>query len=550
MRLNYLYLSLIILLAIGLRFYHLTTVPSGFLNDEAAMGYNAYSLLKTGKDEFGKAWPMVFESFGEGKPGMVIYHVLPWVAFLGLNELAVRFSPALFSVLSVIAVYFFCLEIYDTSKLKQKFALLSSLLMAIMPWDIIFSRGGSFGQESLFWIILAAILLHKWIKNNKLLYLIIGLISGSIAMFTYHAARVFVPLLLFSFIIAFYNKAKWNIKLKFVIFSLIIIGIPWIALWLNPLSRSRAAGVSLLHPQGGISIKLNQDLTESFGQPMLFIRLTHNKVQVLADDFISRYVSHFDFSFLFFQGDPIARYKVPNEGLVYWILIPFLLAGIYIVIKQKQHFLSLWLLVAPVPAALTFQTPSSIRAKYMIVPLAIICATGIVYIFDKLKGKLKILILICFSLVLIYQFVYFLDAYFVHFGLREPYHWQDGYKQLVTKVNQLKDKYSRVDITDKKGTPYIFFLFYNQYDPVKWQNQANDARGELDPYHFQSMKYLDNIHFVGSKCPANDSGELGVLYVCVNEEIPTNAKIIDTINYNNGEPVFVILELLPIVPIN
>ena len=44
---------IILLLAFILRFYRLDTYP--LLNpDEAAIGYNAYSLLQTGKDEHGQ----------------------------------------------------------------------------------------------------------------------------------------------------------------------------------------------------------------------------------------------------------------------------------------------------------------------------------------------------------------------------------------------------------------------------------------------------------------------------------------------------------------
>ncbi|PJC80059.1 hypothetical protein CO009_02840, partial [Candidatus Shapirobacteria bacterium CG_4_8_14_3_um_filter_35_11] len=61
-------LILIILLAVALRFWNINSLPS--LNpDEAALGYNAYSLLLTGKDEHGQAWPIHFKSFGDYKPG-------------------------------------------------------------------------------------------------------------------------------------------------------------------------------------------------------------------------------------------------------------------------------------------------------------------------------------------------------------------------------------------------------------------------------------------------------------------------------------------------
>jgi len=57
-------LVVIILLASFLRLYNLANVPPHLTPDEASLGYNAYSILKTGKDEYGKFMPIIFKSFG------------------------------------------------------------------------------------------------------------------------------------------------------------------------------------------------------------------------------------------------------------------------------------------------------------------------------------------------------------------------------------------------------------------------------------------------------------------------------------------------------
>ena len=51
--------------------------PPGFTADEATMGYDAYSLLKTGKDQFGTSWPLAFRSFGDYRPPLHIYASMP-----------------------------------------------------------------------------------------------------------------------------------------------------------------------------------------------------------------------------------------------------------------------------------------------------------------------------------------------------------------------------------------------------------------------------------------------------------------------------------------
>src|SRR3990167_3084838 len=97
---KYIALLFIILLSVFLRFYKLGSYPA--LNaDEAAIGYNAFSLLETGKDEHGNPWPVHFQSFNDYKPGLYFYIVLPFVKFLGLNEWAVRIPGAFLGTLTV-----------------------------------------------------------------------------------------------------------------------------------------------------------------------------------------------------------------------------------------------------------------------------------------------------------------------------------------------------------------------------------------------------------------------------------------------------------------
>src|SRR6266481_297742 len=101
----------IIVLAFVMRFYHLNSYPA--LNaDEASIGYDAYSLLQTGKDQHGNSWPIDFQSFNDYKPGFYVYLVAPFVATLGLNEWSVRIPNAFIGVLTVPVVYLLVLELF------------------------------------------------------------------------------------------------------------------------------------------------------------------------------------------------------------------------------------------------------------------------------------------------------------------------------------------------------------------------------------------------------------------------------------------------------
>src|SRR3972149_11338662 len=133
----------ILILAFLLRFWKLGSVPPHLTPDEAALGYNAYSILKTGKDFWGTSFPIIFKSFGDYTPGLYVYLAAPLIAILGLNEFSVRFPNAIFGVIIVYFVFLIARIIFEKAKYKnfEGIALFSALLAAINPWLIHFSRG-------------------------------------------------------------------------------------------------------------------------------------------------------------------------------------------------------------------------------------------------------------------------------------------------------------------------------------------------------------------------------------------------------------------------
>ncbi|MEK7118952.1 MAG: glycosyl transferase, partial [Patescibacteria group bacterium] len=74
MKKTYIVLVLIGILAFFLRFYNATQIPPSLSWDEVSIGYNAYSILKTGRDEFGRFLPLdAFVAYGDYKPVLPIY---------------------------------------------------------------------------------------------------------------------------------------------------------------------------------------------------------------------------------------------------------------------------------------------------------------------------------------------------------------------------------------------------------------------------------------------------------------------------------------------
>ncbi|KKU82941.1 MAG: hypothetical protein UY10_C0019G0001, partial [Microgenomates group bacterium GW2011_GWA2_47_8] len=49
------------------RIWQLGILPLALNRDEAALAYNAVLLAETGKDEWGRSWPLALQSFGDFK---------------------------------------------------------------------------------------------------------------------------------------------------------------------------------------------------------------------------------------------------------------------------------------------------------------------------------------------------------------------------------------------------------------------------------------------------------------------------------------------------
>lgn len=535
-----LFLISIIVLAFVLRFYKLGSYPA--LNaDEAAIGYNAYSLIKTGMDEHGNPWPIHFQSFNDYKPGLYFYLVLPFVKFIGLNEWSVRIPSALLGVATVYLVYIICNELFKNVKI----GIFASFMLAISPWHIHFSRGGWEVNVSTFFIILGLWLFLKSLKNSK--YFVLSALSFVLSLYTYHAARIVVPFLGFGILIIYRNELKKNIKYLFIVaLTASILLAPLAKDLLKPEIRSRAAGVGLFADLGPVE-RINEQRGEHSdfkGFPAIIL---HNKVVNYGLAFMENWSKHFHGEFLFSSGDEIQRNKVPETGEMYLFDILFLSVGLISIIRRyfKEWLLVLWwLIVSPMAAALTFQSPHALRAENMVVPLIIISSYGLTILVERIKEVIRVKPLrvagyALIGVLIVWSFVRYEHMYWVHMAKEYPYSSQYGVKELVNYVKENQDKYQKVIVTNRYDQPYILFLFYLEYPPERFQKEhtltLRDKFGfstvtDFNKYVFKSINF-DKMR------PENPNS----LIIGSSEEIPDEANIVNKIYGSNGYLYFKIV---------
>lgn len=541
----------LLLLAATLRLVALPDFPAGLNADEAAIGYNAYSLIQTGQDEHGNSWPLSFRSFDDYKPPLYFYITIPFVKILGLNTLAVRLPSALMGVATIYLVYLLVNQLFKKRQItilgcEVSLGLISALLLSVSPWHLHFSRGGWEVNAATFFLTLGVYLAYKAINNKPNLYLPTAL-SVIASLYTYHSMRVIVPLLGLAILIIYWKEIKksYQSHQKIFIFSLVLtaaLSIPLLKQFFSGAASSRFAGVSIFADSGPLWRALEMRRQHIGASNTLWVRALHNRYLSYGMEFLKNYLSHFSPSFLFLKGDEIARSKVPGLGQSYLFLSPFVALGMVKIaqnLKNKSTQLILaWLLISPVAAALTFQSPHALRSQNMAVPLTIITAWGVFGLLSYIKDKSKLLLKatsILFVLMLAYNTASWAHQYSVHYPKEYPYAWEYGFQQLGDYLASHQDKYQKIIITDKYDQPYILTAFFLKYPPKDLQETL--VFTHRDKFGFSTGESFGKFVFKGINWQ-DDSSTPSTLIVTDPGSAPSQLVPQYIIRYPNHQPVF------------
>ncbi len=515
---------IIFLLGIFLRFYQLGNVPGSLEWDEVAIGYNAYSILKTGKDEYGSFLPTTFRSFSDYKQPVYIYFDIVPIALLGLNSFAVRFPSAFFGSLTIVVVYLLVNEIFRKYKYSRQLSLLTMFFFAISPWHMQFSRGAFEANIALCFIIIGAWLFLRGIRLQKAWYLFISVFFFVVSTFTYLSPKVFVPLLFVGLIM--YGKTYF-LKRKILSVTLTMCLFMGTFLWLlNPASVSRGQGVLFTSNQTDILRHSIQQLHHDTVQGDTIGILIHNRRVVYTLQFITNYLSHYNPVWLFITGDSIGRHHASGMGNMYLFSLPFILLGIFFLLTRflRQSLLVfLWFLLAGLPAAPTTEAPHSIRSLVFLPTWQIFEAAGLLFMFILIRKRIwKNLFIVLVSMGYLINFIYFYHQYFIHTNTDFQREWIYGYKEVILDMQ----KENHYIFSNKFEQPYIFYLFYTKYDPGKYLKEGGSNRTLSKCYS------IDYAYFGDCKKVLQKED----YYFSIKDEQVNNMKLVKSINYTDGTP--------------
>jgi hypothetical protein len=469
-------LCLILALSVFVRFYQLSTTPSGFHIDEAIIADNAYSIMQTGKDTDNNFLPLQTEQFGDYNPTGYAYLAILPIKILGLTIFAARSVGAFLSVLTVLGVFFLAYSIFE----KKSLSLLSALFVALSPWDIVLSRSTEETVSSLVFIVFGFALLIWSIKKEKIRYLLTGTALLFTSFFMYFTPRLFVPLLFLAFFLPikyWYSKRK-TLFTKIFITCFLFIGITaFLLVAVVKGGASRASQVSIFgFPETQLVMEEQIREDGNQGVSVLTTRLFHNKPFDYSLTFTKNYLQYFSGGFLFTDGGLPIWFRVPGMGLVYLIELPFILYGLYWFFREKKSWgfiVVLWLLLAPVIASLTVDDVPNVRRALIMVPMfEILAAYGVLAVFKNIPKKIQKAAVVFFIIIFCFNSLYFFHQYFIHSPIHQNWYRNAGFGEMVATIKNDYSSYDKVIVTKSLGGIYPLILFYMKYDPAIYQQEG------------------------------------------------------------------------------
>lgn len=530
---------LILCIGIILRFYKLGEIPSGFHADEAAFGYNAYSILQTGKDEYGNSFPLILKSFGDYKGALYSYFTIPFIAFFGLTEWAVRIPTALCGVCMVALVY----GLTRIITRRVDIALLAMFFAAVGSMSVLLSRVQSDPFVSVFFTVLGIYGFFLWAEKKKYRYLILCLFSWVIGMFINTLPRLFLPVF-FPLLLWWEKDRVWRFHKREIVAACLVVYVSVLALFINA-STVRLGQISVFHTKEVI-LPLEEKIREDgvAHAPFIATRVFHNKPVEYMRYLAHAWSQYLSFDFLFYGSGEPKRERIPDMGVLLFVQLPFFIIGCYKIIRKRIKWgicCILWVILVPILLSFASdETPNIHRFFLADIPIILIVSYGILESFVYVKGIWKKVAIIVLVGLVVGNIWYFMHQLFVHQPYHFPFYRDYAYKPLVAALQRHISEYEQVVVTKGYGTPYIHILFHWPYDPKKYQSEGSPR--DLDDTGFD--KYI----FVPHSCPSLSKKYVSMflgkktMFVDKAECHVDSDDILETVYWKDGTAAFYLTE--------
>jgi len=493
---------LVLFLSIISRGYKLGVIPHGMTWDEAAIGYNGYAIWHTRRDEWLQKLPTSFQSFGDYKAPLAIYLNGLFTFIFGMNLLAVRVP---FFIASILTIYGFSLLLKEVFNNKF-YSMIGAFLIFTSPWHFHYSRTGFESGLSLMFLVWGLYFLFKSLRfsfSKQFLTLLSG-VSFVLSIYSYHSAKIVVPLLLLIFLMIFFKQIK-NVGVKKLILPTLLSGF-----LLYPLLKDSIYGNGLA--RAGVTV-FSQNLSSL--EKILYV--------------VKSYFAHLSPKFLLLAQTTTIRHSAGYLGVLLPTTFILFIFGVVLLFKFKKSYLTTLkrkyllfffnvVVVGLLPACIAMEVPHSNRAFLSIVGFLVVAIYGLEYLIRLIKetkinkktrgshDEQDIIFKSVVGILLVvhlFLFISFINYYFITFAKESADAFKDGYLEAFSIARNYEkgvgvEEVDKIVFTSDYGQPYIYALFVRKTNPIWYRG------GSLIKYEFTDKISIgdltrDNALVIASK---------------------------------------------------
>jgi hypothetical protein len=507
-------IALTILLIIGaaLRVVALDRVPPGLNQDEACNGYDAYSLLQTGRDQHGNRFPIVIQAFNDYRMALFDYSLIPVVAIAGLKAASVRMGAALWGIADLAAI-----ALLAYLMLGIRGCAIALILAAISPWHLPLSRFGHEAMSASATISWATACFMLWHRRRSTGWLMLSALLFGLSLYTYSITKAFVPVWIVLLAVFYWNDVRRDAIAVLAAVAIVVV---------------------CAAPQAFLLWHRSAELQARFAQVSIFSK--NGWTLRAVADFMFGLASHFSFDFLFIHGQRGLEAELlhpPGFGQLLTAqaaMVAAALCSLYDPRYRNTVILLLdWAIIAAIPAALTIPAPHMLRDVLAIAPWTILSALGVVFLLDLavLPIGIRRMAAAALMIAVLWQGVSFVRFYFGPYATVAARSYQYGMEQVVRTTERLSRDREPIVVTALINQPYIYFLFYLRYPPALFQTEAHLQDREM----FAPVLAFDRYRFAGPS-RAFATMEHGIFVFPDVGDLPVAPTVV--INYPDGHPAY------------
>lgn len=548
---------LVLCVAAWLRIWQVHVLPPAPYWEEVALGFDAYSVLQTGKDHHGADYPLVaFESFGDWKPSGYFYAVIPSIAAFGLNLFAIRL-PSVLAGIGLVWLFPQFVSAMLAKKLTPVMTLGARLIAAVSPWLLVFSRSAWEVNLALCMMVAGCLLWYQALKKHrKPVFWWLGIaavfaLAGS--MYTYHAMRIIAPLWTLLFTIQSLSLLTWHkswLMLLTKMMPLALLGMllitPILLQLQSPVITQRFQETSIFADSQ--PVVLSNQLRAEHGDTLL-ARVLYHRYWFITARVVTNVFDHLNLDFLFVHGDPNARHRGPMYGQLLYPDAILIAIGIVALLfrRSKQFWLlgALWL-AAVLPAALTTATPHALRTLPTVLIWLTLAIEGAGVLVGWWQKKLPLQWLTNLGIAtLLLLYGLFAGVWWRSYVVLTPQllaqDWQYGYEAMIQSVKALQKTYPDAVTTVSReiGRPAMYWWFYNKTKPQ--DVQLADALALKDQGEFLSFESLRFSSILADFKPGQIVALTPTQWQTIKKDHPTwQLDVQSTIIMPNRQPVWLV----------